>query len=67
MSNKLLNVKSLRTEFRTDKGSLTAVNDVSFYVDNEEIVGLVGESGSGKSVTSLSVLRLLPENGDITR
>lgn len=66
MSNKLLNVKSLRTEFRTDKGSLTAVNDVSFYVDNEEIVGLVGESGSGKSVTSLSVLRLLPENGDIT-
>nr|WP_245210336.1 ABC transporter ATP-binding protein [Sedimentibacter acidaminivorans] len=45
---------------------MTAVNDVSFYVNNEEIVGLVGESGSGKSVTSLSLLRLLPENGEIS-
>lgn len=66
MSEKLLEVKSLRTEFHTDKGRLIAVNDVSFYVDKEEIVGLVGESGSGKSVTSLSVLRLLPEQGKIS-
>ncbi len=63
MSEKLLEVKNLRTEFHTNKGSLTAVNDISFHVNKEEIVGLVGESGSGKSVTSLSILRLLPENG----
>lgn len=65
MSEKLLDVKNLKTEFHTDKGSLVAVNDVSFYVKKEEIVGLVGESGSGKSVTSLSVLGLLPENGNV--
>ena len=65
MSEKLLDVKNLRTEFHTDKGKLVAVNDVSFYVGKEEIVGLVGESGSGKSVTSLSILRLLPEQGNI--
>lgn len=65
MSDKLLEVKNLKTEFHLDKKILTAVNDVSFYVNNEEIVGLVGESGSGKSVTSLSLLRLLPENGKI--
>lgn len=66
MSEKILDVKNLRTEFHTDKGRLIAVNDVSFYVEKEEIVGLVGESGSGKSVTSLSVLRLLPEQGNIS-
>ncbi len=66
MVDKLLDVKNLKTEFHTDKGNLIAVNDVSFYVNNEEIVGLVGESGSGKSVTSLSLLRLLPENGEIS-
>lgn len=66
MSVKLLEVKNLRTEFHTDKGSLTAVNDVSFYVGKKEVVGLVGESGSGKSVTSLSILRLLPQNGEIS-
>lgn len=66
MVDKLLDVKNLKTEFHTDKGNLTAVNDVSFYVNNEEVVGLVGESGSGKSVTSLSLLRLLPENGEIS-
>lgn len=66
MSDILLDVKNLRTEFHIDKGSLVAVNDVSFYVSKEEVVGLVGESGSGKSVTSLSVLRLLPQNGEVT-
>ncbi|SCY78765.1 ABC transporter ATP-binding protein [Alkaliphilus peptidifermentans] len=66
MSIKLLEVKNLTTEFKTDKKSLTAVKNVSFYVNQGEVVGLVGESGSGKSVTSLSVLRLLPENGYIS-
>ena len=49
-----------------DKGNLTAVNHISFHINNEEVVGLVGESGSGKSVTSLSMLKLLPENGETT-
>lgn len=66
MSDKLLEVKNLRTEFSSDKGRLIAVNDISFHVNKEEIVGLVGESGSGKSVTSLSVLGLLPEKGFIS-
>lgn len=66
MTNKLLEVKNLTTEFKMDKGSLTAVNHISFHIDKEEVVGLVGESGSGKSVTSLSMLKLLPENGKIT-
>lgn len=64
MVEKLLEVKNLTTQFKMDKGSLTAVNHISFHINNEEVVGLVGESGSGKSVTSLSMLKLLPENGE---
>ena len=66
MSDKLLEVKNLTTEFNSERGRLIAVNDISFYVGKEEIVGLVGESGSGKSVTSLSILGLLPEQGFIS-
>lgn len=66
MTSKLLEVKNLTTEFKMDKGNLTAVNHISFHINNEEVVGLVGESGSGKSVTSLSMLKLLPENGRTT-
>ena len=61
MSEKLLEVKNLRTEFKRDKTWVTAVNNVSFSINKGEILGLVGESGCGKSVTSLSVMRLLPE------
>ncbi|QOV18416.1 ABC transporter ATP-binding protein [Blautia liquoris] len=60
MAERLLDVKNLRTEFIREKEWVTAVNDVSFYIDKGEILGLVGESGCGKSVTSLSVMRLLP-------
>ncbi|WP_333677821.1 ABC transporter ATP-binding protein [Muricomes intestini] len=60
MAEKLLDVKNLRTEFKRDKSWVTAVNDVSFHINKGEILGLVGESGCGKSVTSLSVMRLLP-------
>lgn len=66
MTHKLLEVKDLTTEFIMDKGNLTAVNHIDFHINNEEVVGLVGESGSGKSVTSLSMLKLLPENGRTT-
>jgi len=66
MTNKLLEVKDLKTEFKTSKGLLTAVNNVSFHVDRGETVCIVGESGCGKSITALSILGLLPKNGVIT-
>lgn len=59
MSEKLLEVKELRTEFKREKSWVTAVNDVSFSINKGEVLGLVGESGCGKSVTSLSIMRLL--------
>jgi oligopeptide/dipeptide ABC transporter ATP-binding protein len=54
-------VENLRTWFRTDAGVARAVDGVSFHVNPGETLGIVGESGSGKSVTSLSVMRLIPE------
>ncbi|HSH78547.1 MAG TPA: ABC transporter ATP-binding protein [Herpetosiphonaceae bacterium] len=56
----LLEVHNLETHFKTDDGLVRAVNNVSFAVDKGETLGIVGESGSGKSVTSLSVMRLIP-------
>ncbi len=57
----LLEVEDLQTHFFTEEGVVKAVDGVSFSVDRGEVVCLVGESGSGKSVTSLSVLRLVPD------
>jgi oligopeptide/dipeptide ABC transporter ATP-binding protein len=56
----VLEVKNLRTAFRTEQGELTAVDDVSFSVKPGQTVGIVGESGCGKSVTSLSIMGLIP-------
>ncbi len=56
----LLEIKNLVTEFRTEDETLKAVNNISFTLSRGETVGIVGESGSGKSVTSLSVMRLIP-------
>ncbi len=58
--NKLLEIRNLVTEFRTEGKVLKAVNDISFTLNRGETIGIVGESGSGKSVTSLSVMRLIP-------
>jgi len=61
----MLEVKKLKTVFSVGDKSVTAVNEVSFSVPEQSVVGLVGESGSGKSVTSLSILNILPPNGSI--
>ena len=60
MSNKLIEIKNLKTFFNTEAGVVKAVNDVSFDIYKGEVLGIVGESGSGKSVTSLSINRLIP-------
>lgn len=61
----LLEVKNLKTEFKLKRGTVRAVDDISFSLDKGEILAIVGESGSGKSVTSLSVMGLLQKPGKI--
>ncbi|HEX6125015.1 MAG TPA: ABC transporter ATP-binding protein, partial [Pyrinomonadaceae bacterium] len=63
----LLEVQNLQTHFPTRAGVVKAVDDVSFYIDEGELLGLVGESGSGKSITALSVMRLIAPPGKIAR
>ena len=61
----LLEVKNLHTFFKTRKGIVKAVNDVSYKLEPGKTVGIVGESGSGKSVSAMSILQLLDGNGYI--
>jgi len=57
----VLEVRNLSTEFKTDQGVVRAVDEVSFAVYPGKTLGIVGESGCGKSVTSLSIMRLIPQ------
>ena len=61
----LLEVKNLHTYFKTKKGIVKAVNDVSYSLEPGKTIGIVGESGSGKSVSAMSILQLLDANGYI--
>ena len=61
----LLEVKNLKTYFKTAAGVIKAVDGVSFNLEQGDILGLVGESGCGKSMTLLSLLRLVPHPGEI--
>ena len=61
----LLEVKNLHTYFKTKKGIVKAVNDVSYSLEPGKTIGIVGESGSGKSVSAMSILQLLDGNGFI--
>ena len=62
----ILQVEHLSTEFRTSRGLLRAVDDVSFTLDKGETIGIVGESGSGKSVLVRSIMNILPRSATIT-
>ena len=61
----ILEVRNLQTSFKTEAGEVRAVDGVSFDVPKGKTIGIVGESGSGKSITSLTILRLLANNGFI--
>lgn len=56
----IIKVENLETTFFTDSGEIPAVNHITFHINEGEVLGIVGESGSGKSVTSLSIMGLVP-------
>ncbi|MBR0373112.1 MAG: ABC transporter ATP-binding protein [Mogibacterium sp.] len=66
-SEKVLEVKDLCVEFKTVEGTVKAVNHLTYSLDKGEKLGIVGESGSGKSVSTLAIMRLIPNPpGEIT-
>jgi len=67
VSAPLLEVRGLRVEFPTRRGTLVAVDDVSFELAPGEILGMVGESGAGKSMTGMAIIGLLEPPGRVAR
>jgi oligopeptide transport system ATP-binding protein len=63
----ILEVKDLKTYFFTRNGVVQAVDDVSFFMNEGETLGIVGESGCGKTITALSLMKLIPHPGKITQ
>ena len=63
----LLEVRNLKISFKTDEGIITAVDGIDFSVKHGQTLGIVGESGSGKSVSTWSIMRLLPKNSIIDK
>lgn len=66
MSDYVVKVENLRTQFKLDEGILKAVDGVDFNIPKRTTVGVIGESGCGKSVTAQSILRIVPPPGSIT-
>ena len=64
-NNKLLKIENLKMHIKTYMGTVKAVDGVNIDINRGEIVGIVGESGSGKSLTSRTILKLLPEGGEV--
>ncbi|MGE4272701.1 MAG: ABC transporter ATP-binding protein [Desulfitobacterium sp.] len=65
MSDILLNMQNVRVSFFTPAGEVKAVNDISFQLNEGDVIGIVGESGSGKSVTAYSIMGLLASGGRV--
>ena len=65
-NNYILDVKNLHVEFRTDLGTVSAVNGIDFQVRQGDSIAIVGESGCGKSVTAYSILQILPKSASIS-
>ena len=66
MTDPLLSIKNLTVIFKTRLGEVPVIDDVSFSIAPGEILGIVGESGCGKTMTSLAIMRLMPEQGKVT-
>ena len=66
MPDPLLSIKNLTVVFKTRLGEVPVIDDVSFSIAPGEILGIVGESGCGKTMTSLAIMRLMPEQGKVT-
>ncbi|RKN66105.1 ABC transporter ATP-binding protein [Paenibacillus ginsengarvi] len=66
MQEPVLQVKTLKTSFRTKNRETTIVDGIDFEIGPNEVVALVGESGCGKSMTSLSIMQLLPRAGEVS-
>lgn len=65
MSEEILEVDSVVTQFETEEGTVEAVNGISFSLSENETLGIVGESGSGKSVTALTIMQLIESPGQM--